>query len=85
MLEREKVCSRRLSIVRENQKRLSDMHPKAPEIDEKTMTIKGLLPICEAPAFVVDDGDELAYLCTRCKKDVGGALEKQGAKITPLK
>ena len=81
MSEREKVCSRRFVIVRENEKRLQEMHPKAPEIDEKTMFIKGLIPICEDPTFLVEDEDGLAYLCARCKVDVGGSLEMQGAKI----
>jgi len=81
----EKVCSRRLSIARENERRLHDMHPRAPEIDEKTLHIKGLIPICEAPTYVADDGEELAYLCARCKVDVGGSLEQQGAKITLIK
>ena len=84
----------------ENRRRLEDMHPKAPKIDEKSLHIEGLIPICEPPIFVVTDDrptdDDLlseddqvsyvgAYLCARCKVDVGGALEKQGAKITRLK
>jgi hypothetical protein len=84
-MPKEKVCSRRQLIVAENQRRLRDMHPRAPEICEKTLTVKGLLAICEPPTFVVDDGEELAYLCARCKDEVGGALERSGAKVTPLK
>jgi hypothetical protein len=80
----EKVCSRRSRIARENERRLRDMHPKAPEIDEKTLTVKGLLAICEPPKFVADDGEELAYLCERCRKEIGGSLEAQGAKIRPI-
>ena len=80
----EKVCSRKQSIARENERRLRDMHPRAPEIDEKTLTIKGLIVICDPPKFVADDGDELAYLCERCRKEVGGSLEAQGAKIRPI-
>lgn len=85
MPEREKICSRRQVIVAENHRRLRDMHPRAPEVDEKTLTIKGLLAICEPPTFVADDGEELAYLCARCKTEVGGSLEHQGMKITRLK
>lgn len=80
----EQVCSRRQSIARENERRLKDMHPRAPEIDEKTFTIKGLIIICDSPKYVADDGEELAYLCERCRKEVGGSLEARGAKIRPI-
>jgi hypothetical protein len=80
----EKVCSRKSLIARENQRRLAEMHPRTPEIDEKTLTVKGLLPICEPSKFVADDGEELAYLCERCRKDIGGSLEAQGTKIRPI-
>jgi hypothetical protein len=82
----EKVCSRRNAIVQENERRLKTMHPRAPEIDEETLTIKGLIEVCEAPVFMISDNPlfEGTYLCARCRKDVGGALEAKGAKIRPL-
>lgn len=100
MAEKEKTCARRKAIVAENRRRLEDMHPKAPKVSEKTLTIEGLIPICEPPVFVVTDDrptdDDLlvaddqvsyvgAYLCARCKLDVGGALEKQGATIKKIR
>ena len=85
MTEKKKVCSRRKTIVAENHRRLRDMHPRTPQINEKTLTIEGLIVICEEPMYVADDGEELAYLCARCKAEVGGSLESQGAKITRLK
>ncbi len=84
---------------------MDDMHPKSPAIDEKTLTIKGLIVVCDDPSFLVDkngltsaqtdltldpeDADLLEeekpiYLCTRCKAEIGGALEKRGAKIRRL-
>ncbi|MGH9917383.1 MAG: hypothetical protein ACRD6W_00710 [Nitrososphaerales archaeon] len=60
------------------------MHPHAPKIDEKTWKIEGLIDICDPPTFVVDDGEELAYLCNRCRKEVGKSLESQGAIIRPI-
>jgi len=88
--EKKKVCSRRKTIVAENNRRLKEMHPRTPKIDEKTLTIEGLIPICEEPLYVVEHWDQRArddvtYLCARCKVDVGGSLESQGAKITRLK
>jgi hypothetical protein len=81
----EKVCTRQSTIAEENRKRLREMHPRVPEIDEKTMTIKGLLITCESPTYVVggvvDLDDDQKYLCARCKKEIGGALEKNGAKF----
>ena len=65
------------------------MHPRVPELDEKTMTIKGLLITCDTPTYLVGGIEDLSenekFLCARCKKEIGGALEKNGAKISKLK
>ena len=85
----EKICSRAATIAEENRKRLRDMHPRVPELDEKTMTIKGLLITCDTPTYTVggirDLDEDMKFLCNRCKKEIGGALEKNGAKISKLK